>query len=54
MAELVSAPTPEQRAAFARLSVEERFRWLTDLLALCHELTPPAVRERWRERRRSR
>ena len=45
---LVSRPTPEQIAAFAKLSPEQRFNWLMDLLALCHELTPPELRERWR------
>jgi len=45
---LVSRPTREQVENFARLSVEQRFNWLMDMLALCHDLTPPEVRERWR------
>ncbi len=45
---LVSRPTREQVENFARLSVEQRFNWLMDMLALCHDLTPPDVREGWR------
>ena len=47
-APLVSAPTADQIERFARLTPEERFRWLVDLLALCHELATPEVRASWR------
>lgn len=46
---LASRPTPEQLERFAKLSAEERFNWFADMLALCFELSPPEVRERWRE-----
>ncbi len=48
MTDLVSRPTREQQEAFALLSVEARFQWLTDLLAVCYELTPGHLRARWR------
>jgi hypothetical protein len=48
---LVSRPTKEQVEAFAKLTAEERFNWLMDLLALCFELTPPEIRDRWRQHR---
>jgi len=43
-----SAPSPEQIAAFAKLSAEERFAWHMDMLAVIHELAGPEIRERWR------
>jgi hypothetical protein len=45
---LASRPTDEQIARFAKLSAEERFRWLVDTMALCYELATPDARERWR------
>jgi hypothetical protein len=48
MSDALSRPTREQREAFARLSVEARFQWLTDLLTLCYALTPEHLRARWR------
>ena len=45
---LVSRPTREQLAAFAKLTAEERYNWLMDMLALCYDLTPPDLRDRWR------
>jgi hypothetical protein len=48
MTDLVSRPTREQLEAFEQLSVEARFQWLTDMLALCYELTPEELRVRWR------
>ena len=48
-AHLASRPDADQLGRFAQLTVEERFHWLVDLLALCHELTPPEVRESWRK-----
>ncbi len=44
-----SVPTPDQIERFAKLTVEERFRWLVDTLALCHELATPETREQWRK-----
>jgi hypothetical protein len=48
-ASLASRPTPEQMERFSKLSHEERFYWLVDTLALCHALSTPEVRRRWRE-----
>jgi len=44
-----SVPTPDQIARFSKLTAEERFRWLVDTLALCHELATPAARAQWRK-----
>lgn len=48
---LAALPTAEQLERFSGLTVEERFRWLVDYLAVCHELAGPEARERWREHR---
>lgn len=45
---LISRPTQEQIDAFKKLDAEQRFNWLMDMLALCYDLTPPELRERWR------
>ena len=45
---LVSRPTRDQIDAFAKLTAEQRFNWLMDMLALCYDLTPPELREHWR------
>ncbi len=50
-ARLASRPTAEQIARFSKLTPEQRFQWLVDTLALCHELATPEARARWRERR---
>ena len=47
-APLVTRPTPEQIEGFSKLSYEERFYWLVDILALWHQLSTPEVRRRWR------
>lgn len=46
---IASVPDPDQVRRFAQLTAEQRFHWLTDLLALCHELATPEVRESWRK-----
>lgn len=43
-----SRPTQTQLAAFAKLTVEQRYNWLMDMLELCYALTPPELRQRWR------
>jgi len=53
-ASLWSRPTDDQLARFARLTAEERFHWLVDMLALCHELATPEVRESWRKHKAAR
>jgi hypothetical protein len=46
---LASRPTAEQIARFSKLTTEERFRWLVDTLAVCHELATPETRRQWRK-----
>jgi len=48
-AQLVSKPDADQIRRFAQLTPEQRFHWLVDMLALCHELATPEVRESWRK-----
>lgn len=48
-APLVSKPDADQISRFSQLTPEQRFHWLTDLLALCHELATPEARESWRK-----
>jgi hypothetical protein len=48
-AQLASRPTAEQIARFSKLTAEQRFQWLVDTLALCHELATPEARARWRD-----
>lgn len=50
--DLPSVPTADQLERFAKLSVEQRFHWLVDMIALCHDLAPADVRAGWRERER--
>jgi hypothetical protein len=45
---LASTPTPDQIERFAKLTYEQRFHWLVDTLALCHELATPETRASWR------
>jgi hypothetical protein len=45
-----NGPTADQIDRFAKLTVEQRFHWLVDMLAVCYELTPPEARALWRER----
>lgn len=47
--ELVSRPTQDQIERFSKLTVEQRFQWLVDTLALCFDLAPPEARAAWRE-----
>ncbi len=47
-AHLASEPDADQLRRFALLTPEERFHWLVDMLALCHELATPEARESWR------
>lgn len=47
---LVTRPTADQIARFSKLTPEQRFQWLVDMLALCYELATPEARERWRKR----
>jgi hypothetical protein len=49
---LASRPTPDQIERFAKLTAEERFRWLVDTLALCYELATPEARAQWHEHKR--
>ena len=51
---LASTPTADQIERFSRLTPEERFRWLVDLLALCHELATPEARASWHAHKTSR
>jgi hypothetical protein len=46
---LVSEPTADQIERFRKLSVEQRFHWLVDTLALCFELATPQARAQWRK-----
>lgn len=48
-ASLVSQPDADQMRRFAQLTAEERFHWLVDLIAVCHELATPEARESWRK-----
>ena len=48
---LASRPSTDQIARFAQLTPEERFHWLVDMLAICHELATADVRESWRKHR---
>ncbi|HEY8924084.1 MAG TPA: hypothetical protein VIU64_06860, partial [Polyangia bacterium] len=50
-AHLASRPTADQIARFARLTPEERFHWLVDLLALCYELATPEARASWHQQK---
>ncbi len=49
---LVSEPSADQVERFSKLTAEERFHWLTDMLALCYELATPEARASWRESKR--
>jgi hypothetical protein len=51
-ASLETRPTAEQIERFSRLSPEERFHWLMDMLALCYELATPEARASWAEHKR--
>lgn len=44
---LLSRPTPEAVAAFARLSAEERLSWLDETRLFLLACTPPEVQARW-------
>lgn len=45
---LVASPSPEQVTRFARLSVEQRYLWWSDMLLALFEMTPPEARVAWR------
>jgi hypothetical protein len=48
-ATLTSRPTSEQLERFSKLSYEERFHWLVDMLALCYELSSREAQDSWRK-----
>jgi len=48
-APLVSTPDADQIGRFAQLTPEQRFHWLVDMLALCHDLATPEARASWRK-----
>ena len=47
-APLASSPDADQLRRFALLTPEQRFQWLVDMLALCHDLATPEARASWR------
>jgi hypothetical protein len=51
---LSSRPTPDQIARFAKLTPEQRFHWLVELLAVCYELAPPEAHAAWRRHKQRR
>jgi hypothetical protein len=51
--ELSTRPTADQISRFRSLTTEERFDWLMNTLALCHDLATPATREAWSERKQA-
>jgi len=46
---LVAQPTADQIERFSKLTVEQRFHWLVDTLALCFDLATPEARAQWRK-----
>lgn len=48
---LVASPTREQVARFAKLTMEQRYLWWSDMLLALWEMTPPESRAAWRRHR---
>ena len=47
---VANGPSADQIERFAKLTAEQRFHWLVDMLAVCYELATPEARALWRKR----